>query len=171
MGGMVGQELALRHPRLVQALVLANTTSGYPPKAQAGWAQRIAGIEQGGLAAVVDGALQRWFHAGFHAQHPEQVAMWRQRVLQCDAAAYIACCQAIAQVDTGERLPQIACPTLVMAGEWDQGTPPAMAERIAAGIPGAQFLVLPQASHLSVLEQPEAFAASLDVWLNALLRG
>jgi 3-oxoadipate enol-lactonase len=169
MGGMVGQELALRHPQKVQALVLANTPSAYPEEAQAGWAQRIAGIEQGGLEAIVDGALQRWFHPGFHAEHPEVVAHWRARVLLCDAAAYVACCRAIAGIDTTSRLPGIAVPTLVIAGALDQGTPPAMAQAIAQGIPGAQLTVLPDASHLSVLEQPRAFRSALDGWLRQAL--
>jgi 3-oxoadipate enol-lactonase len=168
MGGMIGQELALRHPAKVRALVLANTTSGYPAEAQAGWTQRIAGIRQGGLAAVVDGALQRWFHAGFHAAHPETVAHWRTRVLTCDAAAYVACCQAIAGVDTTARLPGITAPALVIAGALDLGTPPDMARTIAQGIPGARLVVLPEASHLSVLEQPAAFREALDAWLRGL---
>jgi 3-oxoadipate enol-lactonase len=171
MGGMVGQELALRHPRRVRALVLANTTSGYPAEAQAGWAQRIEGIRVGGLAAVVDGALQRWFHEGFRSAHPGTVAMWRERVLACDPAAYIACCEAISQVDTTRRLPAIDVPTLVIAGALDAGTPPAMAERIAHAIPGARLVVLPGASHLSVLEQPEAFSGTLDSWLAGLPQG
>lgn len=169
MGGMVGQELALRHPDKVRALVLANTTSAYPPEARSGWAQRIAGVEQGGLEAIVDGALQRWFHAGFHAEHPEVVAHWRARVLGCDAAAYVACCQAIAAIDTTSRLPGIAVPTLVIAGALDQGTPPEMAQAIARGIPGARLVVLPGASHLSVLEQPLAFRHALDDWLRQAL--
>lgn len=170
MGGMVGQELALRHPQRVRAVVLANTTSGYPAEAQAGWAQRIEGIRQGGLEAIVDGALQRWFHEGFRAAQQGTVALWRERVLACDAAGYIACCEAISQVDTTRRLPAVAVPTLVIAGELDAGTPPAMARRIADAIPGAQLVVLPDASHLSVLEQPAAFAACLDAWLTTLPR-
>jgi 3-oxoadipate enol-lactonase len=170
MGGMIGQELALRHPRCVRALVLANTTSGYPAEAQAGWVQRIDGIRQGGLEAVVDGALQRWFHEGFRAEHPATVGLWRERVLACDPAGYIACCEAISQLDTTPRLPDIDLPTLVIAGALDAGTPPAMAERIAHAIPGARLVVLPEASHLSVLEQPAAFATCLDGWLAALPR-
>ncbi|CAD5374248.1 3-oxoadipate enol-lactonase [Rubrivivax sp. A210] len=169
MGGMVGQELALRHPGKVRALVLANTTSGYPQEAQAGWSQRIASIAQGGLVAIVDGALQRWFHAGFHARQPQTVAHWRARVLSCDAAGYIACCQAIAGVDTTDRLPGIAVPALVIAGALDQGTPPEMARVIAQGIPGARLVVLPEASHLSVLEQPLAFRSAVDDWLQHAL--
>ncbi len=171
MGGMVGQELALRHPCAVRAVVLANTTSGYPPEAQAGWAQRIEGIRQGGLEAIVDGALQRWFHEGFRAEHPDTVALWRGRVLQCNAAGYIACCEAISQIDTTQKLPALMVPALVIAGALDAGTPPAMAERIAQAIPGAQLVVLPGASHLSVLEQPAAFAACLDAWLATLPGG
>lgn len=169
MGGMVGQELALRHPGQVRALVLANTTSGYPAEAQAGWSQRIAGIKQGGLEAIVDGAMQRWFHAGFHAQQPQTVAHWRARVLACDAAGYIACCHAIAGLDTTHRLSGITVPALVIAGALDQGTPPEMARVIAQGIPGARLVVLPEASHLSVLEQPLAFRSTLDDWLRQTL--
>lgn len=165
MGGMVGQELALRHPGDVQALVLANTTSGYPPEAQAGWAQRIAGIRLGGLQVIVDGALQRWFHEGFRAAHPEVVALWRARVLACREPGYIACCEAISDVDTTDRLHRITQPTLVIAGALDAGTPPAFAHAIAARIAGAQLAVLPDAAHLSVLEQPRAFMACVDDWL------
>jgi 3-oxoadipate enol-lactonase len=166
MGGMIGQELALRHPDKLLGLVLSNTTSGYPQEAQAGWSQRIAGISQGGLESIVDGALQRWFHAGFHAQQPQTVAHWRARVLGCNAAGYIACCQAIAGVDTTARLPSIAVPALVIAGALDLGTPPEMARTIAHGIRNARMVVLPEASHLSVLEQPLAFRAALDDWLQ-----
>lgn len=169
MGGMIGQELALRHPGKLRGLVLANTTSGYPAEDRAGWAQRIAGISQGGLESIVDGALQRWFHAGFHAEQPQTVAHWRARVLRCDAAGYIACCHAIAGIDTTTRLPDITLPTLVIAGALDLGTPPAMARTIAQAIPGARLVVLPDASHLSVLEQPQAFREALDDWLRSAL--
>lgn len=171
MGGMVGQELALRHPKTVRALVLANTTSGYPAEAQAGWGQRIEGIRQGGLEAIVDGALQRWFHETFRAEHADTVALWRGRVLQCQEVGYIACCEAISQIDTTQRLPALDRPALVIAGALDAATPPDMAERIARAIPGARLVVLPQASHLSVLEQPQAFAACLDGWLGELPQG
>lgn len=167
MGGMIGQELALRHPAHVRALVLANTTSGYPAEAQAGWAQRIAGIAQGGLEGIVDGALQRWFHAGFHAEQPQVVAQWRARVLTCDTAGYIACCQAVAGVDTTARLPGVTQPALVIAGALDQGTPPDMARTLAQALPAARLVVLPEASHLSVLEQPQAFREALDGWLRS----
>jgi 3-oxoadipate enol-lactonase len=70
MGGMVGQGLAIRYPELVRALVLANTTGQYPAAARQGMAQRIAAVEQGGMAAVADTVIERFLHADFRAAEP-----------------------------------------------------------------------------------------------------
>jgi 3-oxoadipate enol-lactonase len=161
MGGMVGQELALRHPSLVRALVLANTTSGYPEAAQAVWEQRIATVRADGIEAIADAVMGRYFHDAFRAQKAATVARFRRRLVTTDAVGYVGCCNAVGKVDTASRLGQIAVPALVIAGELDQGTPVAMAQVLAEGIPGARLEVLQGASHLSAAEQPEAFAASV----------
>jgi 3-oxoadipate enol-lactonase len=158
MGGMVGQELALRHPSLVRGLVLANTTSGYPEAARAVWEQRIATVRAEGIEAIADAVMGRYFHDAFRAQKAATVARFRRRLVTTDAVGYVGCCEAVGKVDTGSRLGQIGVPTLVIAGELDQGTPVAMAQALAEGIPGARLEVLADASHLSAAEQPEAFA-------------
>lgn len=165
MGGMVGQGLALKHPELLQGLVLANTTSQYPEAAQPVWTQRIAAVEQGGLAAVADGAIERFLHADFRAAHPDQVAAVKAQLLRSDAPSYVACCEAIRAVDWLGQLPRVKTPTLVIAGARDVGATPAMAEAIAHAIPGAQLKILADASHLSVMEQPAEFEAVLRSWL------
>jgi len=161
MGGMVGQELALRHPSLVRALVLANTTSGYPEAAQAVWEQRIDTVRASGIESIADAVMGRYFHDAFRARKAGTVARYRRRLVTTDAVGYVGCCNAVGKVDTASRLGQIAVPTLVIAGELDQGTPVAMAEALVAGIPEARLEVLQDASHLSAAEQPEAFAASV----------
>ena len=168
MGGMVGQELALLHPQKVCALILANTAAHYPAEAREGWDARIAAIRQGGLEAIVDMAMTRWFHDAFRAAHPDVVTHWRARVLASRQAGYIACCEAIRNVDTQARLHQVQVPTLVIAGELDMGTPVHMARAMCEAIPVAQLAVLPQASHLSVLEQPRAFIHTVSTWLAAM---
>jgi 3-oxoadipate enol-lactonase len=168
MGGMVGQELALRHPSLVRALVLANTTSGYPEAARAVWEQRIATVREQGIEAIADAVMGRYFHDGFRTAHGAIVARFRQRVVTTDAPGYIACCDAVRKMDTTARLGAIAAPTLVIAGELDQGTPVAMAQQLAAGIPGAQLEVLAGASHLSAIEQPKTFADAVQGFLATI---
>lgn len=165
MGGMAGQELAIRHPNRVKALVIANSTSAYPPEGQAMWDQRIAAVQAGGTESVADGAMQRWFHEAFRTMQPATVARWRHRVATTDDVGYLGWCEAIKDHNTTDRLPQVKAPTLVIAGELDQGTPVAMSEVITRQIPHARLMVLKEASHLSVLEQPAAFEAAVQGFL------
>ncbi|TWC68169.1 alpha/beta fold hydrolase [Herbaspirillum sp. SJZ099] len=158
MGGMAGQELALRHPNLVRALVLANTTSAYPDAARDAWQQRIATVREQGIEAIADAVMGRYFHDAFRAGHAATVARFRERLTSTDALGYIGCCNAVGSVDTTARLGQIKAPTLVIAGELDQGTPIAMAQTLVNGIEGAQLEIISGASHISAVEQPQAFA-------------
>ncbi|ALK96817.1 hydrolase [Massilia sp. WF1] len=168
MGGMVGQELALRHPALVRALVLANTTSAYPQAAREVWEQRIATVREQGIEAIADAVMARYFHEDFRARKAGTVVRFRRRLVTTDALGYVGCCNAVGQVDTTARLGQIGVPALVIAGELDQGTPVAMAQVLAEGIPNAALTVLQQASHLSAVEQPAAFNAAVVEFVASL---
>ncbi|MEO5935123.1 MAG: 3-oxoadipate enol-lactonase [Duganella sp.] len=168
MGGMVGQELALRHPALVRALVLANTTSGYPQAARETWQQRIATVREGGIEAIADAVMGRYFHEGFRADHAATVARFRRRVVSTDPVGYIGCCNAVGTVDTTARLGGIQAPTLVIAGELDQGTPIDMSQTLVDGIGGARLEVIQQASHLSYIEQPQAFSQAVRSFIAEL---
>ncbi len=161
MGGMVGQGLAIRHPELVRALVLANTTAQYPEAGRAVMAERIQKVESGGLAAIEDGVIERYFDAAFRDAQPAAVQRVREVLRRTDPAGYAACCHAVASVDWLARLAEIRCPTVVIAGAQDLGTPVAMAQQIAERIPGAQLEVIEGAAHLSVVEQPAAFEAAV----------
>ncbi len=168
LGGMVGQELALRHPLRLRALVIANSTAGFDAAGRAAWQQRLAAIEQGGLEAVADATMQRWFSAVFRTEQPASVARWRRRVVSTPLAGYLAAAHAVMQHDTGARLAQLALPTLVIAGALDEGTPPAMSRSLAAAVPGAQLAVLDGAAHLSAIEHPAEFAAAVQGFLARL---
>lgn len=168
MGGMTGQELALRHPSLVAALVIANCTSHYPPPAREVWQQRIDTVRAQGIEVIADAVMGRYFHDRFRAEHSATVARFRQRLATTGPAGYIGCCHAVGTVDTTARLPQITVPTLVIAGELDQGTPLAMAQTLAEQIPQASLVVLKDASHLSATEQPQAFAQAVVQFMQEL---
>jgi 3-oxoadipate enol-lactonase len=165
MGGMVGQGLAVRYPELVKAVVLANTSSKYPEAAAAIFAQRVTAVRTGGLAAIVDSVLERYFSAAFRASQPEAVAVARGTVLRSDPVGYAACCQAVGGVNWLDRLSTVACPTLIIAGALDVGAPVAMSQAMAERIPGAELVVLEEASHLSVAEQPALFEQHLTAFL------
>jgi 3-oxoadipate enol-lactonase len=168
MGGMVGQELALRYPSLVRALVLANTTSGYGAAMRAAWSERIAAVRERGLDAVADAVIARCFHDGYRAHHPANVARWRRRLVATDAAGYAACCEAVREMDTSARLRALRLPVLVIAGALDDSTPVAMARALADGIADARLVVLPGVAHLSPVEAPQAFVRAVDGFIDDL---
>jgi len=157
MGGMIGQYFALAAPQRLNKLVIANSTSRIPPEAGPLWDERIAIARAQGCAGVVEGTLARWFTPGFRAAQPDAVARIAAQIRNTPAAGYIGCASAIRALDITAKIGAIAAPTLVIAGADDPGTPPAMSEVIASTIPGARLEIIPSASHLSCIEQPEIF--------------
>ena len=165
MGGMVGQAFALRHPGRLGKLVLANTTAGYGPGGPKAWADRIALVEQGGLAAIRDMVEQRYFSDAFRRDRRDLVDRVMSRFMETPAQGYLGCCDAIARLDFAKDLARIAAPTLVIAGSADVGTPVAMSEALAAGIPDARLAVIQGAAHLSSAEKPGDFAGLVSEFL------
>ncbi len=168
MGGMVGQELAIRNPELVQALVIANSTSAYPDTVRQAWQQRIETVRAGGIEAIADAVMERYFHDEFRKESAGLVAAFRRRLTSTDQDGYIGCCNAVGTVDITARLPKITAPTLIIAGALDQGAPVTMSETMAANIAGSRLVVLEGASHLAVAEQPKPFARAVAEFLDTL---
>ena len=169
MGGMIGQYLALMAPRRVDRLVLCSTSSGHDnPEALAKlWDQRLAQAATEGMEAMVEPTLGRWFTEPFLLGEKATMARVGALVAATPVAGYEACGRMIPTLDTAARLGEIKAPTLVLVGDQDGGTPPAMAETIARGIPGARLEVIPQASHLLNVEQADLFNALLLAFLSA----
>jgi 3-oxoadipate enol-lactonase len=159
MGGMVAQALAARRPELVRGIVVANSSSLYDEAARAMWRARIETVLSQGMAAIAEGAMQRWFTPAFRADaHGSKlVAALREVLVGTDAKAYADACDAVARIDLGASNARISCPTLVIAGTHDEATPLAMSQAICRAISGAQLATI-DASHLSAVERPDEFA-------------
>lgn len=170
MGGMVGQLLAARHPALVRKLVLANCPSHVSPSAQDQWQARMDAVEQGGMAAVLDATLARWFTPAFAADTrkggAQAVAAVREAVAATQPQGYVAACAAVAGFDARPELAQIQCPTLVIGAEHDPGTPPQASRELHAAIAGARLHIMTTA-HLSAVEQPQAFVDAVLSFLES----
>ena len=140
MGGMVAQQLAVRHPQLVSSLVVANSSSSYDEAARAMWKARIDAVQSQGMEAIADAVMQRWFTPEFRedAEGAKRIAALRAVLLATDPKAYVDTCEAVSRIDFYGTNPRIACPALVIAGTRDEATPPAMAEAIRNSISGAR---------------------------------
>jgi 3-oxoadipate enol-lactonase len=165
MGGMLGQLLALAHPERLASLTLADTTSRFPPGSEPIWEERVRSASEQGMAALVAPTLARWFTEDFRSRGESAVDQIGAMIASTPVPGYVGCCQAIPKINTTERLGEIRCPTLVIVGEDDPGTPVAMAKTIHDAIQGSELVVIPKASHLCNLERPEAFNRVLDGFL------
>ena len=167
MGGMIGQVLAIRHPEVLDRVVLADTTGQVPPAGAALWADRVRIARSDGLQALEQPTLSRWFTEPFRLAQPALMAQVGAMIRGTPVEGYAGCCAAIATTDTLAALATQRSPALVIVGDQDAATPPAAAEAIARHWPGAQLVVLADASHLSNLEQPAAFNEAVLGFLRA----
>jgi 3-oxoadipate enol-lactonase/4-carboxymuconolactone decarboxylase len=159
MGGAIGQWVATHAMDRVTHLVLANTSPQFVPRAN--WDTRIAAVRKGGMSAIVDLAMQRFFSPETVAQKNPYAESIRSTLLGTDPAGYLGCCVALRDLDHIASLPKIKTPTLVIVGDRDVSTPwTGHGEILAGEIVGARTLRLP-ATHLSNIEQPRSFTASL----------
>jgi 3-oxoadipate enol-lactonase len=166
MGGMIGQTFALKYPGVFQTLTLADTTSRYPAEAAPVWAERIKTVESKGMEPLAEPTLERWFTEPFRKSNAAAVNEIRKLIVSTPAAGYAGCCHAIPKINLTARLKEIKCPILVIVGADDPGTPPAMAKEISDNAPGSKLVVLPQAAHISNLEQPAGFTRALREFLR-----
>jgi 3-oxoadipate enol-lactonase len=165
MGGMIGQTFALKYPGVLKTLVLADTTSQYAPEGAAMWEQRIKLVGEKGMNAILDGTLERWFTPGFRQREPEAVKKITAVILNTPTAGYAGCGQAISKINTTARLKDIKCPTMIVVGEQDGGTPVPMSTAMQHAKPGAELFIIKDAAHISNMEKPAAFTHVLTTFL------
>jgi 3-oxoadipate enol-lactonase len=157
LGGMVGQWLGANEPERIDHLVLACTGTSLGTRAT--YEERAELVRREGLDVVVDGAAERWFTPAFRESNEAQRILDELRRMSPEG--YAACCEAVGAFDFREDVHRIEPPTLVLFGEDDPVTPPAVIEELTTGIPGSRSMSIACAAHLANVEQPEAFAAAV----------
>jgi 3-oxoadipate enol-lactonase len=164
LGGMIGQAIAAREPGRLRGLVLSNTAPrmGSPDM----WNQRIAAIDEGGMQAVGDAIMERWFAPAFRAS--VDAAPWQAMLTRTPAEGYQGCCAALAGADLWEQTATLMMPTLAIAGDADRACPPDQVEAMAAMTEGVQVHTLHDVGHLPPVEAPRAYASVLTPFLERL---
>jgi 3-oxoadipate enol-lactonase len=157
LGGMVGQWLASHAPDRLASLALCNTSAYMGPPES--WDARIAAVRAGGMAAVENAVIQRWFTADFLASASFAIAHARSMLLATTPVGYAGCCAAIRDMDMRNDV-GTGRPTLIIAGLHDQATPPSHSQALLSRFPAGRLAILP-AAHLSNLEQPRLFTDAL----------
>ncbi len=166
LGGFIAVALAIRHGRLFDRLIVADSLSGFPPAGKEPLRLMAERVKQQGITAVLDAAINRMFPPAFVAANPDLVAERKAALAKADAACFSAACAALAQVDLRPLLAGIRNSTFVMVGALDGATPAPLARELANGIPGAKFLEIADCGHCPQLEMPEVFVSAVEKFLS-----
>ena len=169
MGGMIGQTLALTSPDVLQSLSLCDTSSRIPPEMKHVWDERISTVEAKGMDPMVEPTIARWFTPKFIESRQDVIEPVRAMIRRTPPTGYVGCCHAIKALDLTDRLKTITLPTVIIVGAQDLGTPLAASQAIHERIRGSELVVLDPASHLSNLEQPDAFTHALEQFLRRVV--
>src|SRR5262245_52469783 len=166
MGGLIGMTMALRYPRAIRTLVLADTTASYGPERKPMWDDRIRVAEAHGIEPLLERTMEAWFTAPFRAARPDVIEGVCAMLRPTSVTGYVGAIQAIGYGDLREDIRAIRCPVLILVGEEDRGTDITMARTMHERIAGSELVVIPKAAHCSCIEAPEAFNRALLAFLD-----
>ncbi|MGR3320813.1 MAG: 3-oxoadipate enol-lactonase [Pseudooceanicola sp.] len=161
IGGMIAQGLAVKRPDLVRAVVISN--SGAKIGTTEMWQDRIDAVRAGGIAALADAIMERWFAKPFHAT--DEFEAWRNMLLRTPVEGYVGCSAAIAGTDFYTPTSGLRIPALGIAGSEDGSTPPDLVRETIDLVPGSQFALIRGAGHLPCVEKPEEYARILNEFI------
>lgn len=159
LGGALAQYLAASSGRVQKAAFLCTAayfggTDKWRPRAELTRAE--------GMAPMVDGVVGLWFTRKFRESNPATTEFHRRMILSTRGVGYASCSDALARWDFRDRLGEITCPVLVLAGTEDESTPPSALQVIADGVGSdARYVEVSPGAHVPTIEAPEQVNAAL----------
>jgi 3-oxoadipate enol-lactonase len=170
MGGYIAFHFVRKYRERLRGLVLCDTRASSDVREVVENRLRIAKLViESGTQPVAEAMLPKAFGPKTYADRPEVVEAVRGMMISSDPTGVAAASRGMAErPDMTPSLPSIDVPTLVVVGADDVLTPVDEMRRVASSIPNAKFKIIPDAGHLSPLENPPVFNATLANFLDAL---
>lgn len=160
VGGMVALDFAAHRPERVRALVLSDTAAVIGSAEL--WNERVAALRENGIAFLSEAILARWFVSEFETRRPADYRGYANMLERTPLEGYMATCEAIRDADLTQAARTIEARALVLGGEKDLATPPDLVRGMADTLVDAHFELIPQAAHLTCIEQPEIMAGRMS---------
>jgi 3-oxoadipate enol-lactonase len=166
IGGLIALEFLKNSSTNVKGLVLSDTAAKIGSSDM--WSERISRVKAGGIAAISDDILARWFSNHFLKNKIEELQLWRSMLTRTSTLGYLGCCKAIADCDLRNEAKSISIPTLLIVGDEDGSTPVNLVKDTANMIKNSKFKIIKGAGHLPCVEKPEIFTNELVKFLGKL---
>ena len=160
MGGVTSINFAIRHPDMLEKFVACDCNVASSPANNTAWDERIELARSKGMAELADVTVKRWFTEPNHASPNAKTTL--QMVADASLDGFVENTGALCNYDLKEHLPNMRTPGLLIAGEGDGKLPEVMQK---FGIPNTSFKSIPNAGHLPMLENHDAFMKALADFL------
>jgi 3-oxoadipate enol-lactonase len=170
MGGMVALGLAIGHPDRIASIAVCDARAQADEEYVEGWNHRIKIVSEGGMDALVERTLARWFTPAFLARPSAALDKMRRMMAGTPRDGYCGCAAALKSLNYGGELNRIVAPTLLLVGAQDLGAPVEIVQGMQRSIRGARYVEIPEAGHISNIEQPTLFSAAVSGFLREVER-
>jgi 3-oxoadipate enol-lactonase len=155
LGGGIALRYAAKRPGGVRAVVGAGAVAELPEQGRAAMEARAEAVESGGMAAVAETVATNGLAPSFREAHPEELQELISLLASNKPEGYAAQCRALVAMTAGH-LHEVSAPVLLVFGELDLASPPAMNRENAARLPNATLVEVPDSAHIVPWEKPEA---------------
>lgn len=166
LGGLIAQRLAVGWPDRFDHVVLLSAVADRTPEERQKVVDRLSMIRQGGIETVLGAAHDRWFTESFARAHPEVIEQRMAELRAVDLPSYLEAYRVFGQTELVDTLHAITHPTLVMTGEFDQGSNVRMAETMRRLIPNSELKILPRLKHSVLVEASAPIAGHVREFLT-----
>ncbi|MAM62319.1 3-oxoadipate enol-lactonase [Maritimibacter sp. UBA3975] len=164
IGGMIAQGLAAERLDLIRAMVVSNTAAKIGTTAM--WEERIGAVRDGGVEALADATMERWFGRKFRDHDPLTVGAFRNMMVRQPLQGYAGCAAAIGETDLYESTARLKLPTLGIAGSEDGSTPPDLVRETTELVAGSRFHLIRGSGHLPCVDNPDEYTEVLMGFLK-----
>ena len=168
LGGMIGPAYARAFPGRVQSLGLLSTAAFRTEDDSAKVKGVVKAMRSQSVPEILATLANRWFTDAFIATSPEVVQARMDQVVGTDAEIFLNVFDIYAGTEMAPWLHEITAPSLVLTGENDGGCPPRLNELIAAAMPRAELVVLPEVKHSIMLECGDVVAQHMLSFIKGL---
>ncbi len=166
-GGFLALQIAIRHPNLARRLIIADAGATFSESARQAFRNLADAAGARGLEAVVEPAMRRLFSVEFQETNPALIQERQEAFLKINLQTFQNACVSLSALDMREEVRGLSIPVLILVGEQDEATPPAMAKELNALVPSSRFVMLPGCAHVPQLQMPDLFLDSIRDFITA----
>ncbi len=171
LGGSTGIGLAINTPDRMASLAACDCRVTSPPAFKDAWEARIKTALESGMEELVESTMERWFTAPTLDANPPALEGVREMIRTTSVDGFIGCARALQGIEYLGEIHNVSCPTLFVVGASDPAATPELAGAMHQRVAGSGYAELPDAAHISNIENPDAFNGALNPFLDSVVAG